>query len=430
MKNIENLEEILNKTIFLSVVNIVMKIVQVNKFNYLRGGAEKCFLELCSNLEKNGNKVAKFCMHHPQNTSTKWDKFFVSRISYNESRMRDKLIAPFRLWYSLEAQKKFEKLIRNFKPDLIHIHNIFHQISPSILPVAKKKKIPVVMHLHDYKMLCPSSFLYSKDAFCKKCKSGKYFNCFLYKCHKESYLKSLIVTIEAYLHSSVFNIYLDNIDLFIAPSQFMKNTCVEFGLPENKIIVINNPISNEEVEFIANYKYKYLLYFGRLSREKGIHILLEAMAKIKTDIKLKIAGEGPEFKRLNDLIKQYKIDNKISFVGYKSSQELWNLIIGSNAVIIPSIVPENMPYSMMEAMAFKKVVIAANVGGIPEIIANGENGFLFDPNDIKTLVERIDKLNNFNLTKMGQKAWQSVLEINIENHYKDIIKVYKNLTAL
>lgn len=132
-----------------------MRILQVNKFNYIRGGAEKYFIEISKNLEELGHQVAIFSMHHPKNNPSPWEKYFVSRLSFNEAKLRDRLITPGRILYSLEAKRKFKSLVKDFKPDIIHIHNIYHQISPSILDVAKKYQIPVVMHLHDYKLICP-----------------------------------------------------------------------------------------------------------------------------------------------------------------------------------------------------------------------------------------------------------------------------------
>ena len=123
-----------------------MRILQVNKFNYLRGGAEKYFLDMTEKLRSDGHEVAVFSMHHPKNLPSTYEKYFVSRISFNEAKLRDKILAPGRIIYSLEARRKFKKLVKDFKPEIIHLHNIYHQISPSILSIAKKFNIPVVMY--------------------------------------------------------------------------------------------------------------------------------------------------------------------------------------------------------------------------------------------------------------------------------------------
>jgi glycosyltransferase involved in cell wall biosynthesis len=106
---------------------------------------------------------------------SKWSKYFISRISFNEATLRDKILAPFRILYSFEAKRQFEKLIKDFKPDIVHCHNIYHQISPSILPVAKKYKIPVVMHLHDYKLICPNYQMFAHGKMCEDCAAPNYY---------------------------------------------------------------------------------------------------------------------------------------------------------------------------------------------------------------------------------------------------------------
>ena len=133
-----------------------MKIIEVNKFYYRRGGAESYLLDIEKKLQSEGHQVAIFSMKHPKNQPSVWEKYFVSRLSFNEGSLWDKIRYPFRLFYSFEAKRKFEKLVKDFQPDVIHIHNIYHQISPSILPIAKKYGVPVYMHLHDYKLICPN----------------------------------------------------------------------------------------------------------------------------------------------------------------------------------------------------------------------------------------------------------------------------------
>ncbi len=118
-----------------------MRILQVNKFNYVRGGAEKYFIEISHKLKEAGHEVAIFSMHHPKNLPSSWDKYFVSRISFEKTTFRNIFLAPFRILYSFEARRKFKKIVKDFKPDIIHVHNIYHQISPSILPVDRKSVV-------------------------------------------------------------------------------------------------------------------------------------------------------------------------------------------------------------------------------------------------------------------------------------------------
>ncbi len=403
-----------------------MKILQVNKFNYIRGGAEKYFIEISKELEKIGHQVAFFSMHHPKNNPSIWSKYFVSRISFNEARLRDKIITPGRILYSLEAKRKFNKIIQDFKPDIIHIHNIYHQISPSILSIAKKYNIPVIMHLHDYKLVCPNYQLFVDDKICYRCRGGKYYNCLKHKCFKKSFWQSFLATIEMYLHHKILKIYKKNIAYFIAPSEFMKNIVVNFGWDKNKIKVIYN-FSEKMDDKISDKIGDYGLYFGRLSREKGIDILIEALGLSDKKNKLKIIGTGPEENNLKQLVKKLKLSKRVEFLGYKSGQELQDIIRGSRLVYLPSTWNENMPLTLLESLNLRKVVIASRTGGLPELIRDKETGFLFENGNIKELAQIIDNSYNYDLIKMGSKAKESIENLRVEKHLIELLDVYNNI---
>ncbi len=400
-----------------------MKILQVNKFNYIRGGAEKYFIEISKELEKIGHQVALFSMHHPKNDTSIWDKYFVSRISFNEAKLRDRIIAPGRILYSLEAKKKFKKIVKDFRPDIIHIHNIYHQISPSILSVAKRYNIPVIMHLHDYKLVCPNYQLFVDDKICYRCQGEKYYNCLKHKCFKQSFWQSLLATIEMYLHHKVLKIYKKNITYFIAPSEFMKKTIINFGWNEDKIKVIYN-FSEKMNDKVSDKIEDYGLYFGRLSREKGIEVLLRALSLTDKKNKLKIIGTGPEENSLRKIVKDLKLSRRVNFLGYKSGQELQDIIRGARLVYLPSTWNENMPLTLLESLNLRKVVIASKTGGLPELIKDKETGFLFENGNIKELARIIDDSYNYDLIKMGLKAKESVENLKIERHLIELLDVY------
>lgn len=402
-----------------------MRILQVNKFNYIRGGAEKYFIEISQELEKAGHQVAIFSMHHPKNLKSPWDKYFVSRISFNESKLRDKLIAPFRILYSFEARRKFKKLLKDFKPDIIHIHNIYHQISPSILSVAWKYKIPVIMHLHDYKLICPNYQLFVDNKICYRCRGQKYYNCLRHKCFKRSFWQSLLATIEMYFHHKILNIYKKNISLFIAPSKYMKETVVSFGFPAEKIKVLYNfTDTNKEISDFDNNSYA--LYFGRLSAEKGIDILLQAFKLSKTSMKLKIVGSGPQEMDLKKLCTELSLDDQVEFLGYRSGLDLENIIRKAKVVFLPSIWAENMPLTLLESMTLAKVIVASKAGGMSELIEDGQSGFLFENGNAEDLARVIKDLDKYDLAQIGQRAREKVKDLNVKNHLEKILNIYKD----
>jgi glycosyltransferase involved in cell wall biosynthesis len=404
-----------------------MRILQVNKFHYPRGGADKYYLELGEALEKAGHKVAYFSMRHPKNIPSSWDRYFVSRLSFNEGGIKDKLKAPGRIIYSLEAKSKFKKLVLDFKPDIIHIHNIYHQLSPSILDVAKKYKIPVVMHLHDYKLICPNYQLFCRGQICEACKKDKYFNCVYRRCFKNSLSQSLLAALEMTIHHKWLKIYKKNISLFIAPSNFMKNKVVEYGWDEKKIRVVYNSfsasLSASQEELRSKKEGDYLFYFGRLSSEKGLSALIKAATLSKQN--LKIAGVGPCYEDLKKLA--ISLNAPVEFLGFKTGDRLKKLIMEARAVVLPSIWYENMPLSLLEALSLKTIVIASLQGGMPEIIKPGYNGFLFEAGNVNDLATKIKELSNYNLKKMRENAYLSVSNLNAENNLNEVMGVYQEL---
>lgn len=411
-----------------------MRILQVNKFYYPHGGADKYFLNLTDALKKSGQTVAVFSMTHPKNLASEFKQYFVSQIEFNNASLGDKLKAPGRIIYSLEAKRKFKKLVNDFQPDIIHVHNIYHQISPSILDVAKRKGIPVIMHLHDYKLLCPNYQLFTEGQTCEACRPKKYGQCVRKKCFKESLAKSFLASSEMFIHHSLLKIYKKNIALFIAPSNFMKKKVVEFAWPADKVRVVVNPFSIDEdtgkEQGIEENKIStaedYLLYFGRLSKEKGIETLIKAAALTKT--KVKLAGTGPEELRLKEVAKI--TGAQVDFLGFKNGPELRQIITKAKAVLIPSIWYENMPLSLLEALSLGKIVIAANIGGLPEIIHDGENGFLFEPQnieDLKAKISLLDTLDEEKKQSIQKRAKESVAHVTPENNLQEILNIYQEI---
>ncbi|MDA3802483.1 MAG: glycosyltransferase [Patescibacteria group bacterium] len=402
-----------------------MRILEVNKYHYPRGGADKYYLNITSSLKEAGHDVANFSMSHPSNLECQFSKYFPKRVSYNEDLgFINKLRIIGRVLYSFPVKRKFKKLVKDFKPEIIHIHNIYHHLSPSILTVAKKNKIPVVMHLHDYKLICPNHTLFVNGEVCERCRNYKYINCTKNKCLKNSFWGSLLATIEMWFHHRVLKIYEKNVDLFIAPSQFMKDISIKFGQKEKQIRVIHNPYSSDLVnEEIESKMGDYLLFFGRLSEEKGLYTLINALSATKE--RLIIVGQGPEYQGLQKRVDDLNV--KVDFVGLKKGNELIELISNSKAVIIPSIWYENMPLSLLEAMNLEKVVIASKIGGLPELIENGRTGFLANPNDFRDLARVINSLNNYNLEEMGRLAKERVLELSPEKNTEEVLKTFKEI---
>lgn len=402
-----------------------MKILQVNKYHYPRGGADRYYLDLGSRLEAAGNEVAYFAMNHPKNLSTPWSKYFVSRVSYNEQVWRYAIKIPGRTLYSFEAKRKFKKLLDDFRPDIIHLHNIYHQISPSILDVAAQAKIPVVMHLHDYKLVCPNHALFVNNKVCKQCLRGSYWPCIKKRCVKNSFLASLLAAIEMYFHHRLLKIYENKISIFLTPSLFLKNILIDAAWPKEKIKVINNAFSTDLALPLKTNKENYFLYFGRLSPEKGVDLAIMATS-IHKQLQLKIVGTGEEEKSLKSLAKKNSQKDQIEFLGWREGQALSTLIAQARAVLIPSRWLENFPLTALEALSLGTPVIASNLGGLPEIVTE-KNGCLVPPEDIKALnLEMLNILTEKHKWPIEQiKA--SSRDFLPEKNMTQVLSIYKSL---
>ncbi len=375
-------------------------------------------------LKKKGHRVSFFSMSQPENLSTEYQKYFVSNIDFGDKGLIKKFLASLRIFYSLEAKRKIRELIKEEKPDIVHLNNIYHQISPSILHVLKKAGIPAVMTLHDYKMVCPSYSMLNKRQTCQECRGGRYYNCLKNSCFKGARSKSLISTLEMYLHHKILRIY-KLVDSFISPSEFLQSKLKSMGF-EAKIEHLPNFVE------AANYKPHYswrensVVYFGRLSEDKGLFTLIEADKRLP-HIDFKIIGAGQLNKDLSIKARKEKTGN-VRFLGRLSGQALKEEISRSMFTLIPSECYENNPRSVIESFALGKPVIASRIGGIPELVKDDFTGLLFEPKDpvelsqkIKSLVSQPEKI-----FRMGQNARRLVEEeFNAEKYYQGLYQIYQ-----
>lgn len=403
-----------------------MKILQINKFFYRRGGSETYFFGLMELLQKNGHEIVHFSMKSPQNTPSPYDDFFVNEIDFGK---REGLFQDFKKighsFYSLEAKKKLEKLILKTKPDIAHLHNVSHHLSPSILGVLKKYKIPVAQTLHDYQLICPNFKLFTEGVVCERCRKYKYWNAVLHRCVHNSRLESLVEAKEMFFHKAC-RFYEKGVRCFVTPSKFLAEKLAAWGVESE---VKNVPLFLDTNQFEPKYEPgDYVIYFGRLVKEKGLDVLIRALAD--TDIKLKIVGDGPDLDKLK--VQSEKLKVRVEFIGHKNGKELHDLIRGSKFVVLPAVWYENYPMSLLEAGALGKAVVGSRIGGIPEIVHDGENGFLAESGNAADFREKILRLSgDGELCKiMGRRAREMVIQNNLpEDHYKKLMEVYKRLTT-
>lgn len=402
-----------------------MKILMVNKFYYIKGGSETYYFALKRMLESKGHTVIDFSMQDEKNFESEYSSSFVSHVDYGSgSGVGAKLKMTKNIIYSSEAKKKFEALVKETKPDIVHLHIFQHQISPSILDVIKKYDIPTVYTAHDLKMICLNYKMMHHGRICEDCRDGRLRHCVKNRCVKESAAKSMINLLEGTLHR-IRKSY-DAIDKIITPSDFYRKKFIEFGVSPDRLAHIPNFLDREAPSFSEREDKGYFLYFGRLSEEKGVLTLINAVENLP--VRLYVIGTGPLKDELEGYIKERNITN-VSLLGFKSGEELTELVGNSRAVVLPSEWYENGPYSAIESLQLKRPIIGADIGGIPELIDG--NGLLFESGNTEQLRNAVVELDN-----MDEKTYSDLenasyelykREYTPEAHFKRLAEVYGEL---
>jgi glycosyltransferase involved in cell wall biosynthesis len=403
----------------------IVKVLHVNKFFHIKGGSEAYLFALIDELAKRGISTAEFSMKDPLNRSSKWSEYFIDPIDYEAADWKRTLMFGVKIIYSLEAKQRIARLLDDYRPDLVHLHLFQHQISPSILPEIKKRGLPVVYTAHDLKSVCPNYKMRTQGRVCESCKPHRYYQCLLKKCVKDSYLKSLLNTLEMYVH--LWMKYYDCIDLFITPSKFYHDKLIEFRFEPRKVVHVPNFV--DETAFVPKYSHEpYFIYLGRLSEEKGILTLVDAMRNV-TGGELRIIGTGPLESEIRERIESHHLRN-VRLLGFRSRDEIEKLLRDSMFSVVPSEWYENGSISLLESLACGKPVIGADIGGIPEHLAHGEDGLLFRSTDSTDLSEKINWLlaNPRELIRMGKNARNKVDTFYSQKaHVDKIIQLYSSV---
>ncbi|MCM1295365.1 MAG: glycosyltransferase family 4 protein [Muribaculaceae bacterium] len=369
-----------------------MKILLVNKFHYMKGGSERYYFNLAEAFKEKGHEVIFFAMKDEKNIPCAQEKYFVSAAAVNGG-LKAKLNMVFHIAYSKEAYKKMKALLNDEKPELVIFNLVHKQITLSILDAIREynPNLPVFWTMHDLITVCPSyTMLDGNGNICEKCLGGKFENCKKNKCIRGSSLMSSLSVYEAKQIKK--RGWYDKVTAYICPSEFYKAKLEEAHFTKSPVIFMRNPLSVDTEYEVNDSDENYILYFGRLAKEKGVKTLINAAKD--TGKKLVICGTGP----IEEELKKYVCDNKIEnieFKGFAQGEELNGYIKNSRCAALPSEWYENGPYSAMEALALGKPLIVSNNGGLPELVKDGVNGYVYK--DYNGLCESIE--NIFGLDK-------------------------------
>lgn len=393
----------------------------VNKFLYPRGGAETYMMQVGGCLQSLGHQVEYFGMHDERNQVGNSLGLETAPMDFR-TRSPERLLYPFRLIYSREAKNKISRVIRAFSPDIIHLHNVYYHLTPSVIDAAAELGVPVVETEHDFHLLCPNHMLLDLKAMepCDRCVEGSCWNCARGKCIHGSRIKSILGSMEKafYRRRSTY----EKLDRLICPSRFMEQMLQRDPRFRGKTVFLQNFIPAVEGP-VAAEKGDYVLYFGRLSEEKGIDRLLEA-CRMTPEVPYVIAGSGP----LEHLLREDPPAN-VRYVGFQKGQALRELVQRAVFSVYLPVWYENCPLSVLESQALGTPVLANRIGGIPELIREGETGVLLDRFTPAEYAAQIRTLyqDRETLLRMWENCRDRTDLLTLEDHCGRLLELYRSV---
>ena len=402
-----------------------MRILQINKFFHLRGGADTFFFKTCDLLSTHGHEVAHFSTRHEKNNPSPYSRYFVDGFTEQD--------VPKLSWaqkaggfvhgiYSRPAYRALQALVRDFQPDVAHVHNLNYQLSPSIFDALHDAGVPAVMTLHDYTIVCGAGTLFVHDQNCERCRGGRHYHALLQRCFHDSIPASAMVMLSHYRNP--LRGAWSRVNRFISPSKFMRDKLADFGMPRERISHLPNFIDFAATPQAGRHPGEYILYFGRFSRNKGIDTLLRATESIQTP--LMMVGDGPELPEIQRCAAR-RGGRLIVKPFTTSREELKQIIANSRFVVVPSIWYENQPTTVLESYALGKTVVASDSGGIPELVDEGTTGTLFRASDTSDLKAKIEfgAAHPELCQKWGEAGSHKLTHgFSREAHYKGLMDIY------
>jgi glycosyltransferase involved in cell wall biosynthesis len=401
-------------------------LLSINNYFYPRGGTEVVFLEQNRLLEGAGWRVVPFAMRHPQNLPTPWADYFPDEIEFGRSYgLGTKLLHAQRVIFSLQARKRMRALLAQVRPSVAHAHNIYHHLSPSILPTLREAGIPVVMTVHDLKLACPAYTMMAENKPCERCRGGRIHNVVLHRCIKDSLALSSLIMVETFVHR-LLRLYDANVSRFVVPSRFVLDKLVQWGWARERFVHIPNFVDVEPFRGDGPVGRRFV-YCGRLQGNKGVETLVRAAALARQPVT--IVGAGPDDARLRSLSAELAAD--VEFLGHRPKSALPAVLQSARAIVVPSEVNENAPLALLEGYAAGRPVIGARIAGIPELVREEETGALFPSGQVEALAAALDRfaaLPDARLAEMGAAGRRWVEQDFTATRYRSrLLALYASL---
>lgn len=409
------------------------RLLGVHRLHHRKGGAEAVHLDQLALFRANGWDCAEFAMDHPDNEPSDWSAHFADR--FERGRGLEALRAAPRFFHSAKAREGMARLLDEFRPDVVHVHGLYHQLTTSVVKPIVERGVPIVHTLHDFKLVCPAyHFFNPREGVCEKCVGGRQWNCLVGRCTGGSLAKDALYALDGVVQWRRGTLR-EAVARFVGPSRFIVEKFAEHGFPRDKLRYVPNffesaddfPPDPARVWALRAEFGRHVLYFGRLSPEKGLIHLIDAAAACGA--RLVFVGEGPQRADLEARAGAKGV--AATFTGHLKGAELWARVEAATAVTLPSAWYENAPKSVLEAQARGKAVVTTRIGGLPELVEDGVTGFLAAPGDPASLAGALAlalAAPDAELARMGSRARERVNSAFTKTrHYREMTDVYREI---
>lgn len=418
-----------------------MKIILVNYRFFFSGGPERYCFNIKELLEKNGHEVIPFSVKSSRNVPItvkgkerpELEKYFVDKVDdevyFAQSAKKKSVRLIFksftRMFYSMEAKRKMKRLLRDEKPDLVYVIQMHNKISPSIVDAAREMKVPIVHRISDFQYMCPNALFYNdRTGVCEECLKGNRLACVKNKCVLDSSLYSGIKMMAKFLHD-VMKMH-KRIDAFVVPSEFTCAKLHEYGIPLEKLNHIPTFFNIKEPNPPVSYD-PFVLYVGRLEKQKGLMTLVKAFKDSPYTLKIiGFSSDGYE----NDLKAIADETDKIQFMGKMDFEQIVPYLKSCLCTVVPSEWYDNFPNSLIESYAYRKAVVATDFGSLKEMVDDGVTGLKFKYGDVDDLRTKIQYMfeHTEEAKQMGENGYQLIeTKYSPSSHNDQLMEVFKKV---
>ncbi|MGO9021232.1 MAG: glycosyltransferase family 4 protein [Syntrophobacteraceae bacterium] len=388
-----------------------MKLLLIHSSYQQPGGEDVVFEQESTLLQRAGHEVIVYRRNN-------WE-------AEKYSCVRRLQLAKHAMW-AVDSHRDVAELLRKHRPDVVHIHNTFMMISPSVHWACREADVPVVQTLHNYRLRCPDANFYRDDRVCEECATHSLWRGIRHKCYRDSRAASATVALMLAVHRSL-GTWTKTVACFIALTEFARQKFIAGGLPPHRIAVKPNFVSPDpgRTDAISDYA----IFLGRLSPEKGVRTLVSAWKQLRLSIPLVIIGEGPLRSELESQVISCGL-NSISFRGQVSREEALGAVRKARFLVLPSECYENFPMSVAEAFACGTPVICSQLGAMEELVCDGRTGLHFKAHDSEDLAAKCEWAWNHphEMEAMGICARQEYeSKYAAEKNYASLMEIYERV---